>query len=130
MEYNLTQARLLVEACHSLRHCHVQSQTAPVNEFLDYLPCTLEELTFSWFDMWMNPWSVVENCLPQFIRSEKMAKLRKLTIHNYEIPFINIQATECSEPISDPCPETSEACEEKSIELDLWAKPPDWRTVW
>ncbi|KLO12703.1 hypothetical protein SCHPADRAFT_997917 [Schizopora paradoxa] len=130
MEYNLTQARLLVQACHSLRRCHVQSQTAPVEEFLDYFPNTLEELTFSWFDMWMSPWGVVENALPPFIQSEKVPKLKKITVHNYEIPFVKAQATDCGEPFTDPCPKTNEVCRERSIELDLWAKPPDWRIVW
>ena len=129
VEFNLTQARFLLQACTSIRHLHIQGQTAPITEFIDILPLTIEELCFSWFDMWMSPWNLVERHIPDLVRSKRSSQLKKITIFNYEIPFYRAPVEENGEPVQHPCPNAQEACDESKIELDLWSKPPDWRNV-
>ena len=80
VEFNLVQARALLLACTSIRRLHIRGQTAPVTEFLDILPATMEELCFSWFDMWMSPWSTIEGHLPTMIRSQRTPKLRRVAV--------------------------------------------------
>ncbi|THH03764.1 hypothetical protein EW145_g6024 [Phellinidium pouzarii] len=87
VEFNLAQARTLLQACSSVRHLHIQGQTAPISEFLDILPPTLEELCFSWSDMWKSPWNLVEIHLPGLIQSGELDELRRVVVFNYEIPF-------------------------------------------
>ncbi|OCB90225.1 hypothetical protein A7U60_g2597 [Sanghuangporus baumii] len=129
VEFNLAQARTLLQACSGARHLHIQGQTAPVTEFLDIIPSTTEELCFSWFDMWMSPWNLVERHLPELVRNERMKKLKKIVIFNYEIPFYRAPVEENGDPVSHPCPDAQEACNQQGIELDLWSRPPDWRSV-
>ena len=129
VEFNLAQARTLLQACSSVKRLHIQGQTAPITEFLDIIPPATEELCFSWFDMWMSPWALVERHIPELIRSGRVPKLQKIVIYNYEIPFYRAPVEENGEPVAHPCPDAQEACEERAIELDLWSKPPDWRNV-
>ncbi|KAH8108333.1 hypothetical protein DFH11DRAFT_1117413 [Phellopilus nigrolimitatus] len=131
VEFNLAQARILLQACSAVRRLHIQGQTAPITEFLDILPPTVEELCFSWFDMWMSPWNLVEANLPSMVRSETARQLRKIVIYNYEIPFYRppVLVGDDAEPTPHPCPTAQEACRERKIELDLWSKPPDWMTA-
>ncbi|KAL5531347.1 hypothetical protein ACEPAG_4224 [Sanghuangporus baumii] len=129
VEFNLAQARTLLQACSGVRHLHIQGQTAPVTEFLDVIPSTTEELCFSWFDMWMSPWNLVERHLPELVRIERMKKLKKIVIFNYEIPFYRAPVEENGDPVSHPCPDAQQACNQQGIELDLWSRPPDWRSV-
>ncbi|EJD07705.1 uncharacterized protein FOMMEDRAFT_164602 [Fomitiporia mediterranea MF3/22] len=129
VEFNLAQARTLLQACSSVRKLHIQGQTAPITEFLDILPSTTEELCFSWFDMWMSPWNLVERHLPELVRTERMNNLKRIVVYNYEVPFYRAPVEEDGEPVSHPCPDAQEACSRHGIELDLWSKPPDWRNI-
>lgn len=129
VEYNLAQARILLQTCSSLRNLHVQGQTAPISEFIDIVPSTTEEIRFSWFDMWMSPWNLVEQHIPQLVKSEHMSQLKKITVYNYEIPFYRAPIEDGGEPVEHPCPMAQAACDTKNIELDFWSKPPDWRNA-
>ena len=129
VEFNLAQARTLLQACSGVKRLHIQGQTAPVTEFLDIIPASTEELYFSWFDMWMSPWNLVERHIPELVRSDRMKNLKKIVIFNYEIPFYRAPVEDNGEPVSHPCPDAQEACNERGIELDLWSRPPDWRSV-
>ena len=128
-EFNLAQARTLLQACSNVKRLHIQGQTAPITEFLDIIPPTAEELCFSWFDIWMSPWQLVERHIPELIRSGRIPRMKKIVIYNYEIPFYRAPVEENGEPVAHPCPEAQEACEGAQVELDLWSKPPDWRNV-
>lgn len=126
VETNLIQSRIFLQACSKLRHLHVQSQIAPITEFVDVLPSTLEELWFSWFDMWMSPWNLIEAHMPNLLRGPRLPFVKRVVIHNYDVPFQQALIDANGLPISHPCPETQKACDERSIVLDLSTKPPSW----
>lgn len=128
--YNLTQSRALVATCSSLRLLHIQSQNAQVAEFLDVLPSSLEELQFSWFDMWISPWPLIDAHLPSLVLNKtRTPELRKIVVYNYELAF-NRSLVEGDE-LSDghPCPKAQDACDFRGVVLDLYSKPPFWRLV-
>lgn len=129
VEFNLAQARALILTCKNIKKLHIQGQSAPIAEFIDVLPASVEELYFSWFDMWMSPWSLVEQWLPEFIRGRRAPALRRLVIYNYEVPSQFYTAPGGSDGKRAPessCPETRAACDAANVELDLWSKPQDW----
>lgn len=128
VEFNLAQARIFLVACTSLRRLHIQGQTVSITEFLDILPASVEVLCFSWFDIWMSPWNLIDSHLPGMIYSQQMPKLRRVVVYNYEHPFNQLPPQSEGAP-PNPCPETKKACDQRNIVLDLDSKPPDWRHI-
>lgn len=114
----LEEMRSFVKCCKNVKKLHIQSKHVPVARFVDIVPPSVEELSYSWFDMWALPWDIVETHMPRLIRSEQLPRLKKVVLNNYEVPFYHLPPRS-DEIVGHPAPNTQIACNERGVVLEL-----------